>query len=330
MKFYKNLRLNKNSAKSLELTLSSAYDGQIIMDVPDTSAGLDLSSNLASVQIISSEGNFSTTTNTAMQLNDFITIVGNLAVGPGIGTIGGYVNPGPQVYLVSFVSGNTFKLINLAGLNISSSVGQTTGLTFTRNPARNSNLPLLSALRIPTGTGNGLFPAGTPQNQRPKESDWYSRNGLIRYNITEKALEVLTEGEWIQLRRKTSADITIIRFGAAPGSTFVANETYPAYEGDLDSELESPPYATGCYVDGIERNFGPIYDLKGVPPKSAANIMVYMENVFQIPFTNYKLLANTNISSLEGATQSYIDGMYVRFQLPPPPGKTVTVIMGFD
>jgi hypothetical protein len=224
MKFYKQNKINNNSAKSLELTYSSRYDGQIIMDIPYT---------------------YDRTA------------------------------PGASWY---------------------------------------PGLPQLKALYLPTGYND----------ERPESSTWYKNSGLIRYNLDEDALEVLTNGVWIQLKAKQPALVTIQRFGADPASSglFIADEeTYPAYEGDADSEIEG--LNTISYVDGNEVNFGPIRDVNALIPKSAANIFVYVENVFQIPYTNYKL-----INAPSG--KPYPDGKYIQFFSPPPPGKTVTVIHGFD
>lgn len=225
MKFYKQNKINNNSAKSLELTYSSRYDGQVIMDIPysyDRTA------------------------------------------------VGATWYPG---------------------------------------------LPQLKALYLPTG-----YTA-----DRPASASWYANSGLIRYNLDEDALEVLTNGIWIQLKAKQPAVVTIQRFGADPASSglFTADEeTYPAYEGDADSEIEG--LNTISYVDGVQLNFGPIRDVNAIPPKSAANIFVYVENVFQIPYTNYLLVnAPAGYPTSNG-------NKYIQFFSPPPPGKTVTVIHGFD
>jgi len=224
MKFYKQNKINNNSAKSLELTYSSRYDGQVIMDIPysyDRTA------------------------------------------------------PGATWY---------------------------------------PRLPQLKALYLPTGY----------TDERPAPTTWYKNSGLIRYNLDEDALEVLTNGIWIQLKAKQPALVTIQRFGADPASSgiFLADEeTYPSYEGDADSEIEN--LNTISFVDGTELNFGPIRDVNALVPKSAANIFVYVENVFQIPYTNY-IMVNAPSS------KSYPTGKYIQFFSPPPPGKTVTVIHGFD
>ena len=231
MKFYKQLKLNKNVVKSLEFTLSSRYDGLVIMDVP-------------------------------------------------------FTPPFP---------------------------GQTRA---------DYKVPTLRGIRIPTG----------PDDERPASSDWYGNSGIIRYNTDGDALEVLTNGEWVQLKAKQPADVTIQRFGAINAILFTDpdptkgmdwdDETYPVSEpSGTGNEVSN--FVTNTYVDGIERYFGPIRDKLGVPPKSAANIFVYVENVVQIPYTNYKLVSSQT-------AQKSPSGFYLSFDSPPPAGKTITVIHGFD
>lgn len=239
MKFYKQLRINKNSAKTLEFTYSTQYEGQYIMDIPYE------------------------------------------------------LNPNDPF------------------------------------DVRPNTLPIIRAIRIPTG----------PTTERPQPDKWYSTNGLIRYNTDEDALEVLTNGVWIQLKAKQPADVTIQRFGADPNTTIIFDpdeETYQVYEGneatqDDAAKTEITPgeiasWSTISYVDGEEVNFGPLIDVNEIEPKSAANIFVYVENVFQIPYTNYVM---KEAGDLLGA-KSYPDGKYIVFESPPPVGKTVTVIHGFD
>lgn len=183
-------------------------------------------------------------------------------------------------------------------------------------------VPTLKGIRIPTG----------PDVERPPSSEWYGNSGIIRYNTDGDALEVLTNGEWVQLKAKQPADVTIQRFGATDASLFVDpdpnvgidwdDETYPVSEAaGQDNEISN--FVTNTYVDGVEVFFGPIRDKLGIPPKTAANIFVYVENVFQIPYTNYRLVSSST-------AQKSPTGFYLKFESPPPPGKTVTVIHGFD
>jgi len=177
-------------------------------------------------------------------------------------------------------------------------------------------VPIINAIRIPSG----------PDSERPLRANWYNNeeSGLIRYNTDGDALEVLTNGTWIQLKAKQPADITIQRFGAAPGNTFDTDEdTYIDTEpNDNDTGYLEP--GTSTFVDGVQIYFGPIMERTNkLSPKSAANIMVYVENVFQIPYTNYRLVDS-------GVINRSPSGVYLQFESPPPIGKTVTVIHGFD
>ena len=176
-------------------------------------------------------------------------------------------------------------------------------------------VPIINAIRIPSG----------PNSERPLQSNWYNNeeSGLIRYNTEGDALEVLTNGVWIQLKAKQPAEITIQRFGASPGNTFDPDEdTYLPTEPNDDNTGYLYP-GTSTYVDGVQIYFGPIVERTNqLTPKSAANIMVYVENVFQIPYTNYILVSNPPTITPSG--------VYLKFETPPPIGKTVTVIHGFD
>lgn len=208
MKFYRTLKLNKQSLKSLELTYRT--DGQIIMDIP---------------------------------------------------------NPNPS-------------------------------------QPRPAGLPILRALRIPTGTGDPDYVAGTPQNERPLVN--YDVNGLLRYNTSLEALEVLKNGTWIQLRAKEPANIIVQTFSPPP-------------VGGYDT--------AATYVDGQEIYFGPLIGPQNQPPFTEKSIFVYVENVPQIPGTNYTVLPNTDFT---GGNPPYLAGKYLKFFEPPPLGKSVTVIHGFD
>ena len=231
MKFYKQLKLNKNVVKSLEFTLSSRYDGLVIMDVP-------------------------------------------------------FTPPLPNSTRADY------------------------------------NVPTLRGIRIPTG----------PDDERPSTNNWYGNSGIIRYNTDGEALEVLTNGQWVQLKAKQPAEVTIQRFGPTDATMFSDpdensgiewdDETYPISE-PFGTDNEIPNFVTQTVVDGVERFFGPIYDKSRIPPKTAANIFVYVENVFQIPYTNYRLV-NASFAAKSP------DGFYLAFSSSPPAGKTITVIHGFD
>ena len=210
MKFYRQLKLNKQSANSLELTYRT--DGQIIMDIPNPAAPLP----------------------------------------------------------------------------------------------RPSGVSILRALRIPTGTGDPAFTAGTAENERPLIP--YDRSGLLRYNTSLKALEIYSEERWLQLRAKEPANIVHQFFIPTPLTNFDPSQTY---------------------VDGVEKYFGPLIGPQNQPPFTERSIFVYVENVFQIPPTNYTLIERTGIPA-NATGGPYPDGKYLAFTEAPPIGKSILVIHGFD
>jgi len=169
---------------------------------------------------------------------------------------------------------------------------------------RPAGLPILRALRIPTGTGDPAFTPGTPENERPLIP--YDINGLLRYNTSLNALEIYSNARWLQLRAKEPANIVQQTFTPPPVAGYDASQTY---------------------VDGTEIYFGPLLGPQDQPPFTERSIFVYVENVFQIPGTNYTLVESTDF---QGYNPPYPTGKYLQFNEPPPIGKNVTVIHGFD
>ena len=160
------------------------------------------------------------------------------------------------------------------------------------------------SLRVPTGTGDPNFAPGTPENQRPNLP--YAQNGLLRYNLSLDALEVLQAGIWYQLKTKTPLAIVQQSFIPTPDE----------------------PLTGITYVDGHEIHFGPLKGQADQPPVGPRNILVYIENVPQIPITNYDIIESNNFVGQPGKV--YPQGIYLEFSSPVPAGKTVTVLHGFD
>lgn len=143
-------------------------------------------------------------------------------------------------------------------------------------------------LRLPKGTS-----AERPQGTKPGDSSVRTLggvNGFIRYNTDinpatgfEYGIEAYVGGSW-----------EIIR---APGISSVVKQTFTT-------------------ADGIETTFGPLT----IVPKSENNIIVLVENVFQISDTNFNLSYD-----YLGVT----DDTRIIFTSPPPPGKNITVYFGF-
>jgi hypothetical protein len=159
---------------------------------------------------------------------------------------------------------------------------------------------------IMNGTGALRVPKGT-SDERPQISNVKTpagANGYIRYNtsidpITNLpiGLEAYIDGEWEVVRGPSAASIVKQELG--PGN----------YE---------------------EIYFGPLLRI----PSSPDNILVLVENVFQISTTNFTL--ETNPPGLAKATynnviegEPYPAGVYLRFNESVPLDKNVTIYFGF-
>jgi hypothetical protein len=83
--------------------------------------------------------------------------------------------------------------------------------------------------------------------------------------------------------------------------------------------------------DAVETTFGTLnsQDPDYPVPAAAQNVLVFVENVFQISGTNYELIQNpTELSPSTG--EPYPLGWYIRFESPPDIGKPITVLHNFD
>lgn len=83
--------------------------------------------------------------------------------------------------------------------------------------------------------------------------------------------------------------------------------------------------------DATETVFGPLAsgDSDYPVPAAAQNVLVFVENVFQIATTNYTLEQSTS-GSLTGPNAPYADGYYIKFTSAPDLGKPVNVLHNFD
>ncbi len=115
-------------------------------------------------------------------------------------------------------------------------------------------------------------------------------NGHFRYNIDTNVFENFQDGSWAPVRRFEPASIVQQALGNG---------------------------------DDVETKFGPLVngDTYNPSPAAAQNIIVLIENVFQLATTNYVLEQNP---------PTYSTGWYVVFGTPVPTGKPVTVIHNFD
>lgn len=153
-------------------------------------------------------------------------------------------------------------------------------------------MDLTGAIRLPKGTGDATYAEGTEQNQRPLTSGVRTpngANGYIRYNTSinpvtgrEYGLEAYVGGAW-----------EIVR---APGATTITKQTLGP-------------------GDDVETTFGPLT----ITPAADDNILVLVENVFQISQTNYNVAYN-----YLGSGRAYLV-----FTSPVPLDKNITVLFGF-
>ena len=133
-----------------------------------------------------------------------------------------------------------------------------------------------------------LVPVGET-NQRPS----VPLNGYLRYNTDINQFEVYQNGAWRSVRFK---------------------------EPNQDPGIVQQNVGVG---DDTETDFGPLNsgDSDYPVPAAGQNVLVLVENVFQIHNTNYTLVQNPS-----GKPQ----GWYLRFASPVPAGKPVTVLHNFD
>ena len=141
-----------------------------------------------------------------------------------------------------------------------------------------------------------LIPKGT-EAQRPANPN----NGHMRYNTDDDQFEVYQNGAWRELRFK---------------------------EPNQDPDITQQNLGNG---DATETVFGPLAsgDADYPEPVAAQNVLVFVENVFQISGTNYTLEQSVS-GSLTGPNAPYADGWYLKFTSAPDLGKPITVLHNFD
>ena len=149
---------------------------------------------------------------------------------------------------------------------------------------------------IMDSTNVALLPKGTTA-QRPTSPN----NGHVRYNTTTNQLEAYQNSAWRQLRFK---------------------------EPNQDPGITQQALGNG---DATETVFGPLVsgDTEYPVPAAAQNVLVFIENVFQVSTTNYTLEQSVS-GSLAGPGNPYADGWYIKFTSPVDAGKPVTVLHNFD
>lgn len=151
-------------------------------------------------------------------------------------------------------------------------------------------------------------------------------DGLIRYNETTAEIEVRSNGIWRRLAYKEPNSIQVQTGPSGGGASWIGD----SLDGGVTGEIYYGPLE---YTDSS--NIDSAYPSQSVPDVSKPqNLIVYVENVPQLPNTNYTLEA------LDGSTTSaptgyllganYPAGVYIKFVGSIPYGKPVTVIHGFD
>lgn len=114
-----------------------------------------------------------------------------------------------------------------------------------------------NALLVPKGTGDPDELPGTTLNQRP--ASYETEEGLIRYNTDTGELESYQNSQWRNIRFKEPTVIVQQDLGLG---------------------------------DDVSTIFGPLNSQDSVAPLAAQNVLVFVENVFQISTTNYTLVQN--------------------------------------
>ena len=155
-----------------------------------------------------------------------------------------------------------------------------------------------------------VVPVGTLE-QRPGEAGVATSStvGQVRYNTTDQQLEAYQNGAWREVRFKE-----------------------PNQDPGIVWQTLSPA------GDAVETVFGELNsgDTDFAAPASADNIIVLIENVVQLPTTNYTIHQTAEITTggaEEGPNAPYTasdTGWWIKFTSPVPFGKSITVIHNLD
>lgn len=152
------------------------------------------------------------------------------------------------------------------------SISDQTLIAYPKHPGGNRVvINATGGLMLPKGTGDDAYPEGTPSNQRPKLTGVrqpIDANGTIRYNITTESIEAYIGDAWKVVAAPSASTISKSEFG--PGN-------------------------------GVDVFFGPLnatyqYSYSASPD----NVIVLVENVFQISGKNFTIVQNP--SSAVGET----------------------------
>lgn len=138
-----------------------------------------------------------------------------------------------------------------------------------------------------------LVPKGTDADATTSYTE-----GHIRYNTDSNEFECYQNGALRKMRFKEPTTITQQNLGNGDATETVFG---PLASGDSDYPV----------------------------PAAAQNVLVLVENVFQLATTNYTLEQSAS-GSLAGPNAPYADGWYIKFTSAPDVGKPITVLHNFD
>lgn len=150
-------------------------------------------------------------------------------------------------------------------------------------------------------------------------------DGIMRYNTTSSEIEVRSNGQWRRLAYKERNTIEVQTGPTTGGAQWIGD----SLDGGATGEIYYGPVEYTAISDA--NSAYPSQRLLDV--NKPQNLIVYIENVPQLPSVNYTLESNpvgnsSGTGYLAGAP--YPAGVYIKFNGAVPYGKPVTVIQGFD
>lgn len=145
------------------------------------------------------------------------------------------------------------------------------------------------AVMVPKGT-EAERPDIVGVRQPAEGNATYPANGYLRFNTDSNSFEGYINGVWEVIR--------------APGANSITKQTLGP--GDYSETVFGPLLTDDIFVNAYSA--------------SADNIIVIVENVFQISTTNFTIVQNPS---------GYPTGWYIQFTSPVPLDKYVTVYYGF-
>jgi hypothetical protein len=160
------------------------------------------------------------------------------------------------------------------------------------NPYGRAVMDFNGAVMVPKGT-TAERPTFVSGMRQPAEGETLSTkipNGYLRFNVDIDSFEGYINGTWEVIR--------------APGANTITKQTLGP--GDYAEDTFGPLLTDAIYQNAYTA--------------SDDNIMVFVENVYQISTTNYTVVQNP-----AGKAAGY----YIQFTSPVPLDKYITVLYGF-